>query len=170
MSPTLLNALRFLPLLPFLLGATLATAQAYRWVDPATGKTVISDTPPPGSVRSVNAVRAAPAAEISSFEVKRAAEAYPVLLYTSPECLADCKDARQVLNTRGVPFTEKMVQSNEEVEELKKLAGQAFVPLLKVGKQVIKGFNADAYNNLLDLAGYPSKAPPGSKPSGGLAR
>jgi hypothetical protein len=44
------------------------------------------------------------------------------------------------------------------------------VPALKVGKQSFRGFEAAAWNNLLDLAGYPKTAPYGSKPSGGLAK
>jgi len=53
---------------------------------------------------------------------------------------------------------------------LKKLVGDAFVPTLRVGKQSTRGFEAGAYNNLLDLAGYPKTALPGSKPSGGLSK
>jgi len=44
------------------------------------------------------------------------------------------------------------------------------VPALKVGKQSFRGFEAGAYNNLLDLAGYPKTAAYGGKPSGGLAK
>ena len=43
-------------------------------------------------------------------------------------------------------------------------------PTLKVGKQSFRGFEPAAYNNLLDLAGYPKSAAYGSKPSGGLAK
>lgn len=48
--------------------------------------------------------------------------------------------------------------------------GNLFIPTLKVGKQPVKGFSADAYNNVLDLAGYPAKALPGTPPAGGLAK
>ena len=75
-----------------------------------------------------------------------------------------------MLNSRGVPFTEKMVQKQEEFDELKQLVGDAYVPTLKVGKQSFRGFETGAYNNLLDLAGYPKTAPYGSKPAGGLAK
>jgi len=69
-----------------------------------------------------------------------------------------------------VPFSEKMLQKQEDIDELKKLVGDAFVPTLRVGKQSTRGFEAGAYNNLLDLAGYPKTALPGSKPSGGLSK
>ncbi|MBK6355542.1 MAG: glutaredoxin family protein [Betaproteobacteria bacterium] len=76
-------------------------------------------------------------------------------LYTSADCVLECKNARDLLTGRGVPFTEKMVQTPEEVAELKQLVGDLFLPSLKVGKQSFRGFEAGAYNNLLDLAGYP---------------
>ena len=63
-----------------------------------------------------------------------------------------------------------MVQSAAEIEELKQLIGDAFVPTVKVGNQRFRGFEAGAYDNLLDLAGYPKTAPAGAKPSGGLSK
>lgn len=163
--------MRHLVLLAFALASATAWAQTYRWVDPATGKTVISDSPPPVTAKSVVKKEAELAVGGSqSYAVRRAAENFPVTLYTSPDCGNVCKQARDLLNGRGVPFEEKMVQKQEEIEELKKLAGETSVPYLKVGKQSVNGFQADTYNNLLDLAGYPTKAPLGSKPSGGLAK
>ena len=162
--------MRYLLILCLALTSTFATAQAYRWVDPQ-GRTVITDTPPPGRARDVS--RAGSASEISDglpYEVRRAVENFPVTLYTSADCASECKQARELLNARGVPFTEKMLQKQEDVDELKQLIGNAFVPALKVGKQSFRGFEAGAWNNLLDLAGYPKSAPYGSKPSGGLAK
>lgn len=48
--------------------------------------------------------------------------------------------------------------------------GDAFVPSLKVGRQSVKGFTPESFNNMLDLAGYPASAPYGVKPSGGPAK
>ena len=121
-----------------LLAATCAVGDTYRWTDSA-GRTVVSDTPPPGKTN----------------EVRRAVENFPVTLYTSADCVSECKQAREFLNGRGVPFTEKMVQTPEEVAELKGLVGDTFVPSLKVGNQRFRGFETGAYDNLLDLAGYP---------------
>lgn len=146
-----------------------AVAETYRWVD-ATGRVIISDTPPPGKPKSVVKTADADAGDGLPFAVKRAAEAFPVILYTTADCVADCKQARELLNGRGVPFAEKMVQKAEEIAELKALVGDAFVPSLKVGNQRVRGFEAASYNNLLDLAGYPATAPVGSKPSGGLGK
>jgi glutaredoxin len=117
--------------------------------------------------------RAAPAATAIDglpYEVRRAVENFPVTLYTSADCVSECKQAREFLNGRGVPFTEKMVQKQEDIDELKQLVGDTFIPSLKVGKQSFRGFEPGAYANLLDLAGYPKSAAYGSKPSGGLAK
>lgn len=145
-----------------------ASAETYRWVD-AAGRVIISDSPPPGSARDVSkAKNLAPNPEGLTYSVRKAVESFPVTLYTSADCLTECKQARDLLNGRGVPFTEKMVQSSETLEELKLLVGDAFVPSAKIGRQSVRGFQASSYDNLLDLAGYPKTAPPGSKPSGGL--
>ena len=162
--------MRYLIILCLALASTGASAEAYRWVDPQ-GRVVISDSPPPGRARDVS--RAGSASETSDglpYEVRRAVENFPVTLYTSADCASECKQARELLNTRGVPFTEKMLQKQEDVDELKQLIGNTFVPALKVGKQSFHGFEPAAYNNLLDLAGYPKSAAYGSKPSGGLAK
>ncbi|OMG56579.1 hypothetical protein BJN45_02890 [Azonexus hydrophilus] len=137
-------------------------AQTYRWTD-ANGRTVVSDTPPPGQARNVaKAGGKAQADDGLPFATRKAAEAFPVILYTSADCVDTCKQARELLSGRGIPFTEKMVQTAEEHEELKKLIGEVFVPAIKVGNQRFRGFQSAAYNNLLDLAGYPKSA--GGKP------
>ena len=164
--------MRHLLILALAVASASAWAQTYRWVDPATGKTVISDTPPPANAKGlVKLKEAEPAAGASlPYAVRRAAENFPVTLYTTPDCTSECKQARDLLNARGVPFQEKMVQKQEEAEEVRKLVGNLFIPTLKVGKQPVKGFSADSYNNVLDLAGYPAKALPGTQPAGGLAK
>ena len=150
--------MRYLLTLCLLLASACAIGDTYRWTD-SSGHTIVSDTPPPGSAKNV--VKNGAKAEASdglSFATKKAMEAFPVTLYTSADCVAECKNARDLLSGRGVPFTEKMLQKPEDAEELKQLVGDAFVPSLKVGKQSSRGFEAGAYNNLLDLAGYPKSA------------
>lgn len=162
---------KLLVALMLLAGSLSVQAQAYRWLDPATGKTVISDSPPPPNIRSVTRAKdPTPNVEGYSFAVRRAVEAFPVTLYTSPDCIKECQQSREFLNARGVPFTEKMLQTPEDYEEVKKLVGDVFIPSLKVGRQSVRGFESTSFNNLLDLAGYPATAPIGSKPSGGLSK
>lgn len=151
------------------LACTSAFAETYRWVD-STGRVIVSDTPPPGKAQKLVKTGDGESGDNQSFAVKRAAENFPVTLYTSADCVSECKQARDLLNARGVPFSEKMLQKQEDLDELKKLVGDTFVPSLKVGKQASRGFEAGSYNNLLDLAGYPKTAPYGSKPAGGLSK
>ena len=150
--------MRYLLTLCLALATAGVQAETYRWTD-SGGRTVISDTPPPGRAKGV--VKAGGNAEPSdglSFATKRAMESFPVTLYTSADCVAECKNARDLLTGRGTPFTEKMLQKSEDFEELKQLVGDVFIPSIKVGKQNFRGFEAGAYNNLLDLAGYPKSA------------
>ncbi|MGE5471088.1 MAG: DUF4124 domain-containing protein [Bacteroidota bacterium] len=160
--------MRRLFILCLVVGSAVATAETYRWVDPA-GRTVFSDTPPPGKAKAVAKIgESNENPDALPFAVKRAVDNFPVTLYTSPDCVAECKQARDLLNGRGVPFSEIMLNKPEDFEELKKLIGDAFVPSLKVGKQSMRGYESVGYHNLLDLAGYPKTAPYGSKPMGGL--
>jgi hypothetical protein len=150
--------MRYLFSLCLVLAATGAVGDTYRWTD-SGGRTVVSDTPPSGKVTNFvkNGAKAEPSDGLS-FAMKRAVEAFPVTLYTSADCVAECKNARELLTGRGTPFTEKMLQKPEDFEELKQLVGDVFIPSIKVGKQNFRGFEAGAYNNLLDLAGYPKSA------------
>lgn len=145
-------------LICLLMTAAGVHAETYRWVD-AAGRTVISDTPPNGPVKGLVAstAKAPQPGDGLSYAARRAAEAFPVTLYTAPDCGNDCSQARELLAGRGVPFTEKTLRSPEEAAELKQLVGDAFVPSLKVGNQRFRGFESGAYDNLLDLAGYPKK-------------
>ncbi|MBS1197995.1 MAG: glutaredoxin family protein [Proteobacteria bacterium] len=149
------------------LAASSALAQTYRWINPKTGGVMITDTPPPGNAKLVDRTqndRSDPEQGIP-YATKRAMDNFPVTLYTSADCATECKDARALLNKRGIPFTEKALKTQEDFDELKTLVGGAFVPSIKVGNQSIKGFLTESYDNLLDLAGYPKTAPYGSKPA-----
>jgi glutaredoxin len=150
------------------LTSACVSAQTYRWVDSA-GRTVFSDTPPPSKAKSLTkTVEATEAGDNLPFALRKAKESFPVMLYTSADCGSPCQQARDLLNGRGVPFTEKVLKSAEEANELKQLVGEVSVPSMKIGNQSFRGFEAGAYNNLLDLAGYPKTAAYGIKPSGGL--
>ena len=162
--------MRRLLIASLILICTSAFGQTYRWID-SSGRTVFSDTPPPGKTQGVaKTEEAASSGDNLPFAVKRAMEKFPVTLYTDPENTNESKQARDLLNSRGIPFTEKVLKTEQDVDELKKLIGDSFVPTLKVGTQTSRGLNAAGYNNLLDLAGYPKTAPYGSKPAGGSGK
>ena len=155
--------------------ATAAGAQTttYRWVDKTTGQAIFSDQPPPPGARNVATTTRDERADDSPlpYATRIAAEKFPVILYTAANCVDVCRTARELLNGRGVPFSETMLKSQEDFDLLsKKLGSDPAVPSLSVGQQNFKGFEAASWNNLLDLAGYPASAPYGAKPSGAFAR
>jgi len=138
------------------LAGLAAAQQMYRWVD-ENGRTHITDTPPPASAKGVRKVKpAADSAEGLPYILQQAVSQFPVTLYTSPECADPCRTAREHLAKRGVPFTETQIR--EGAEELKRLANATEVPALKVGGQVVSGYERAAYDGMLDSAGYPRTA------------
>jgi glutaredoxin len=150
-----------------LLGAAALAAQAqpYRWLD-EKGRVHYTDTIPPANAKDVqtrklhdNAIGQQP-----SFELSQAVKTAPVTLYTHPNCTDVCRTARNVLQQRGVPFTEVVANEPKTLGELKQVSGGNSVPVLVVGGQVEKTPTPDAYNEALDLAGYPAK---GKLPSRG---
>ena len=146
------------------IGNLAAAQELYRWTD-EKGRTHITDTPPPAGARDVRKMK--PAASTATpdapgkpgaqppFVLARAMKEYPVTLYTSPNCIDPCKAARDLLNKRGVPFSEVQGWEEEGTAELKRLSGATQVPTLKVGSSVQSGYEATAYDDLLDSAGYP---------------
>ena len=149
----------------------IATAHAqttYRWVDKKSGRTVYSDQPPPAGINAtVNNKSPAAGSSQIPYAARQAAERFPVTLYTSADCVDLCKQARDLLNKRGVPFTEKMMRDKQEIDDLnKRFGGQMVAPSISIGSQNLLGLDPTAWNNILDLAGYPATAPYGSKPSG----
>ncbi|WP_416141990.1 glutaredoxin family protein [Hydrogenophaga sp.] len=141
-----------------LLSVTAHAQGVYRIVGP-DGRVSYSDQPPP-------AANARPTASPGSggtaspqlpFELRQINSRYPVTLYTSGEC-APCNSGRILLNARGIPYTEKTISTNEDVEALKRLSGQASLPFLTIGSQQIKGYSDGEWTQFLDAAGYPKQS------------
>ncbi len=143
-----------------LLATSLAVAQTtYRWTDPASGRTVFSDTPPPSGAKNIQQQRGdagRPGESGQTFAGRRAASNQPVTLYTTGTCVNECRDARDFLKKRNIPFAEKEIRTQADLDDLRKLiGGEGMVPSLQVGKQPAAGFQPDQWNRLLDQAGYP---------------
>lgn len=96
------------------------------------------------------------------YATQRAAQQFPVTLYTGKDCGNLCSDARSYLQKRGVPYTEKVVSTPEMVNELKKVANTAAIPVLLVGRAALNGFSESSWGSQLDAAGYPNNALPKS--------
>lgn len=151
-----------------LLGALvtpLASAQGvYRIVGP-DGKVTYSDQPPPAasSARPVaGAGGTGSSGPAMPTEVRQAAGRYPVTLYSGNDC-APCDSGRSFLSARGIPFSEKTVNSSDDFAAFKRLSGASSLPLLTIGGQQLKGYSATEWGQYLDAAGYPKKTvlPPG---------
>lgn len=151
------TALRALTLgLPLCLGLASAQAQAvYRIVGP-DGRVTFSDVPPPKAPASAQTQPGAAGGGASAlpFALQQVVSRYPVTLYSGENC-GPCDSGRAYLRGRGIPFTERTVKSNEDVQALQRLAGDASLPLLTVGSQQLKGYSDVEWGQYLDAAGYP---------------
>ena len=146
-------------------GYGMANAQAvYRIVGP-DGKVTFSDRPPAGTNAAPSAPLMQPASGSRTSEgatsgnvpasLKPVVSKYPVTLYTATPC-PPCEQARALLKQRGIPFTEKTVNTQADVAAFQKLApGAGGFPHLMVGAQAVQGFMASEWNSYLDAAGYP---------------
>jgi len=116
-----------------LLLATAAQAQTYRWVD-KEGKVHYGDRPPATAAGQVQERRlGAPAADKTlPYNVQQAVANFPVTLYVTADCSEGCKDGRDYLKARGIPFSEKSVATNEEIDALKSLVGGGEESLARV--------------------------------------
>lgn len=151
------------PLLASLL-MTLAcvSAQAqgvYRIVGP-DGKVTFSDRPPAdGNAQPARATGAATASANDNlpFALRQVSGRFPVTLYTSNDC-TPCTSARNFLTSRGIPFTERTITSNEDLAALQKLSNSTSLPFGTVGTQHLVGFSEAEWSQYLDAAGYPQQS------------
>ncbi len=140
----------------------ISAQQLYRIVG-ADGRVTFSDQPPPPSANAkVTSGRGGSFAESSAgvalpFELRSIVQRFPVTLYTSKEC-APCDAGRNMLRNRGIPFTERTVESSEDAQALKRLTGDTSLPMATVGGQQMKGFSDSEWTQFLDAAGYPKSS------------
>ena len=154
-------------LFALLAGAAVA-GNLYRWVD-ADGKVHYSDAPPPADATGVEQKKLGdkPAGADGDlpYSLKLAVKNHPVTLFNA-DCGEGCTRAAALLNRRGIPFADKNAKDPDVQEELKKYTGGPVqVPLLLVGRTVVKGFQEDSWNNTLDAAGYPRTPQAPTKPA-----
>ena len=147
------------------LAATAFSAEAqtvYRIVGP-DGRVTFSDKPPISSDKGNEKVTATDrvgrqldlGGNALPFELRQVATRFPVTLYTSSTC-APCGTGRAQLASRGIPFTERTISTNEDIEALQRLSGETSLPFLTIGGQKIKGYSDTEWTQFLDAAGYPA--------------
>lgn len=170
MSPAVLRLrARLVParLLPAGLAcALLATAPAawaqYKVID-ANGRVTYTDQPPAASTQGQplrSGAAPAPAGPSTAglpFELRTATTRYPVTLYSASGC-RPCDAGRELLQKRGVPFTEKRVDTPADVRAFQQISAERSLPLLTIGSQQLKGLVAADWQGYLDAAGYPRES------------
>jgi len=133
----------------------------YRWTD-ANGRVFYTDTPPPGDARNVEKKNLGDRAGSGTlpYATQMAAKNFPVILYTS-DCGEACEEGRKLLDGRGVPYAEKIARDQGIQAELLNLVGGATVevPVLVVGRTIVRGWESGQWHSTLDAAGYPKTSP-----------
>jgi glutaredoxin len=138
----------------------LQAQTVYRIVGP-DGKVTFSDKPPAATDKASEietpARRPDASGALLPYALREVVSKYPVTLYTSKDC-APCDSGRSLLRGRGVPFAEKTVNTNDDIESLQRLSGGASLPFLTLGTQQIKGFSEAEWTQYLGAAGYPEQS------------
>jgi glutaredoxin len=152
------------------LSAPGAAWAQYKVVTP-DGRVTYTDRPPVDAAAKVTPLGKATTLPVAGpanplpTELQRLAERFPVVLFTAENCAA-CESGRQALRQRGIPYTERLIVSNDDVAALERTTGGRTVPTLTVGGQALRGFAASDWTSYLDAAGYPreSRLPRGWAP------
>jgi glutaredoxin len=142
-----------------LCSTSLVGAQTiYRSVGP-DGRVTFSDHP-----QTPAAAQVAPSGSTGTgsgptlpYELQQVVAKYPVTLYTASSC-GPCDASRTLLTRRGVPFTEKTVNTNEDVVAFGRVSKENALPLMVLGGQHVKGFAEGEWHSYLDAAGYPRQS------------
>lgn len=143
-----------------LLFAGEGRADMFRSVD-SSGRVYYSDRPAPDSTE-LRFGKNLPQKNLP-YETRTAMKKNPVTLYVADGCGESCAEARRLLKTRGIPHEEKNLAGSEEIEAFKKASGSDIVPVLAIGKNWLKGFQTEAWQQGLDTAGYSKTAPYGTQ-------
>ena len=135
----------------------------YKIVGP-DGTVTFSDTPPSSGQGKVSELAPGggatpPAVDTLPQPLRDAVRKYPATLYTTPDCRG-CDAGRQLLQDRGVPYTERTVTTAADMQAYRHVAGNDDrFPLLTLGgTRLAVGFNASSWSEALDAAGYPRHA------------
>lgn len=144
----------------------VSSQTVYRIVGP-DGKVTFSDRPPPDPKSTVTPTKQGKTTDggttgngnTASFPpaLQQAVNKYPVTLYTTKEC-SPCEAGRALLSKRGIPFTEKTVNTRDDIAAFKRINPDNSMPYLTIGGQAIKGYSEAEWDSYLDAADYPKQS------------
>jgi len=138
-----------------------ALAAPFKWVD-EKGRVVYGDRPPDDSARQLGGAgfvsREPGDPSVLPQGLREVVRRSPVVLYTGRNC-EPCQTARDHLNARGVPFTERTLSTEADVNAFRSLGFETMaVPSLRVAGNRLTGFEANTWRQALDDAGYPARS------------
>lgn len=142
-----------------LMSLSVAALAQYKVVGP-DGKITYTDQPPAAGHASVQALPGVMGgSDVGNVSVlppslKQVVQRYPVTLYAGNNC-GPCDAGRSLLMQRGVPFSEKRVETSADLDAFLKLTGGRTLPVLAIGTQQIKSLSTADWQSYLDAAGYP---------------
>lgn len=141
----------------------IAHAQTIYRNTSSSGQITFSDIPVATANKTTPWTSVKPDAPASTLPpaLLQAVSRFPAVLYTTQAC-APCDSARSLLLGRGIVFTEKTVQSNEDIEALRQISGSNQLPMLSLGSQQLQGFSEPTWQQYLTAAGYPENNALGS--------
>lgn len=143
-----------------LLLATPAAHALFKVVGP-DGRVTYTDRAPSasdGKVMPVNGETGRASDPALPFALRQVTSRFPVLLYTMKDCGEACALARALLARRGVPYSERIAETNEDREAWTRIVGGTEAPVLKVGEQTLRSYAPAAWDETLDVAGYPRQS------------
>ena len=143
-------------LMMLLVSGVVQAGELFRWVDDQ-GKVHYGDAVPIGAerVEAKQFVDLAADSNYVPYETRRARQNFPVTLFVTESCSDYCDKGRELLRGRGIPYTETVLVTEEEVDVFRQASGDKKVPTLQVGRSYVTEYNAEKWRNELDAAGYP---------------
>jgi glutaredoxin len=135
----------------------------FKWVD-EQGRITYSDrpAPPDQTVKDVSATMntmGAGEAQVSGlgYETQQIVAKFPVTLYAAKAC-PPCDEGRHLLRKRGVPYVEKLIESEGDLKALQERFNVQTLPVLTVGSSTRPGFSSVDWDAALDTVGYAKEA------------